>query len=82
MKKLTTVWLSEGSGTQFDFLFSRAYKPGETWGFFLGLSVAGEAMNHIFIVLGGICFDGFWDEFFEWGFALVLLEKDFHWYVS
>ena len=35
-------------------------------------------MNHVFVVLRDVCFDGCRGEFSDRGFALVLWEEDFN----
>lgn len=49
----------------------------KNWEFFASQSVEREVMNHVFVVLEGLCLDGCCGEFFKCGFVLVLSE-DFH----
>ena len=42
--------------------------------------MVGEVAYGVFVVLGGVCFDGFGREFAELRFALVLWKDDFYWW--
>ena len=65
---------------RFIYFLLKSFRGGLWWELrVLSLSKCGmkDFMNHVFVVLRGVSFDGYCGEFSEWGFALVLWEENF-----